>query len=81
MSQRLQILIDEPRYRILTREAERTGKSVAQLIRESVDQAYGMDRTQRSDALARLLSEKPMLVEEWATEKAALLRDLTEPKR
>lgn len=75
-SRRVQILIDEPRYEILERESRRTGRSVAELIRESVDRVYGVDRAARQAALGALLAEVPMPVGEWADMKAEMIDEL-----
>lgn len=76
MTHRLQVLIDEPRHQLLEREARRTGKSVARLIRESVDQVYGTDRTRRRAALDGLLEAEAMPVEDWDVMKQDLVADL-----
>ena len=65
MTRRLQILIDEPRYELLERESQRTGRSIAELIRDSVDAVYGVDRAARRGALESILAEEPMPVEDW----------------
>jgi len=77
MTRRLQILIDEPRYEALERESRRTGRSVADLIRESVDVVYGLDRAERRAALDSLLAEKPMPVEDWDVMKQDMLDSLS----
>ncbi len=79
MTRRLQILIDEPRYELLERESRRTGRSVAELIRGSVDAVYGIDRTERRAALDSLLAEEPMPVEDWAPMKRDMLDSLSTP--
>jgi hypothetical protein len=77
MTRRLQILIDEPRYEALERESRRTGRSVADLIRESVDVVYGLDRAERRAALDSLLAEEPMPVEDWDVMKQDMLDGLS----
>lgn len=77
MTRRLQILIDEPRYELLERESQRTGRSIAELIRESVDAVYGLDRAGRRDALESILAEEPMPVEDWEIMK----QDMATPRR
>lgn len=72
MSRRVQILVDEPRYEILERESRRTGRSVADLIRESVDRVYGADRARRHAALDGMFAEAPVPVEDWAEMKQEL---------
>jgi hypothetical protein len=39
----MQITLDERRYERLREEAERTGASIAELIRRAVDAKYGRD--------------------------------------
>lgn len=76
MSRRVQILIDEPRYEMLERESQRTGRSVADLIRESVDRVYGVDRSARRAALESLLAEEPMPVGDWADIKSDMIESM-----
>jgi len=58
---RLQILLDDDRYRRISALAERRGVSVAAVIREAIDRTvpHGADEA-RSAALARLLAADPM---------------------
>jgi hypothetical protein len=77
LSRRLQILIDEPRYQLLEREAQRTGQSIAELLRSSVDAVYGVDRADRRRALEEILAEEPMPVEEWSRMKQEMLDTLS----
>ena len=51
----MQITLDDRQYERLRREAERTGASLAELIRRAVDRAYGADLT--LDEKRRLLHE------------------------
>jgi hypothetical protein len=41
----MQITLDDGQYERLRREAERTGASLAELIRRAVDRSYGADLT------------------------------------
>jgi hypothetical protein len=63
LSHRLQILLDEARYRRLSREADRRHTSVAAVIREAIDDALP-DRhgTRRRAAVAAILAAPPMPV-------------------
>lgn len=79
MTRRLQILIDEARYVLFERESQRTGRSVAELIRESVDVVYGFDTAGRRDALASILAEEPMPVEDWDTMKQDMMDSMSRP--
>lgn len=69
----MQLLIDEPRYELLARESERTGKSVAELIRDSVDRVFSVDTAARRNALDSMLAEEPMPVDDWAVMKRDML--------
>jgi hypothetical protein len=41
----MQITLDDRQYERLRREAERTGASIAELMRRAVDRAYGSELT------------------------------------
>ena len=45
MAHRMQITLDDRQYERLRRESERTGASLAELIRRAIDRAYGADLT------------------------------------
>jgi len=45
MAHRMQITLDDRQYERLNREAQRTGASLAELIRRAVDRAYGAELT------------------------------------
>lgn len=78
MTRRLQILIDEERYELLEHESQRTGKSVAELIREAVDGRYATDAEERRKAFDSFLAAEPMPVEDWAVTKQDMLNTLYE---
>jgi hypothetical protein len=59
---RLQILLDEGRYRRVAGEARSRGVSVAAVIREAIDQAYPAGSAKRSRAAERVLSAPDMPV-------------------
>lgn len=59
LDRRVQLLLDEPRYRKLTGEARRRRVSVAAVIREAIDQLPA-DRDQRRAAIQELLAAEPM---------------------
>ena len=42
---RMQITLEERQYERLRQEAERTGASIAELVRRAVDRAYGAELT------------------------------------
>ncbi len=79
MTHRLQILVDEPRYALLERESQRSGRSIAELIREAVDASYGVDRQKRRAAIDRLLAAEPMPVEDWDVMKQQMMDEFSEP--
>ena len=61
----MQITLDDRQYERLRRESERTGASLAELIRRAVNRAYGSDLT---------LEEKLRILEDtaglWSEEQA-----------
>lgn len=57
MAHRMQITLADRQYERLRREAERTGASLAELVRRAVDRAYGTDLS---------LEEKRRLLHETA---------------
>ena len=59
LTRRLQILIDEPRYRRLRAEARERKTSVAAVIRDAIDQALPATASRRARAL-RTTSAEPM---------------------
>lgn len=73
MTRRLQILIDEGRYAVLERESTRTGKPVAELVRDALDSRYGVDMSARRRAYETVIAAPPMPVDDWAGMKAELL--------
>jgi len=64
LERRVQILMDEPRYRRVEAEARRRGTSVAAVIREAIDRAYPADLVRKRAAAQRILSASPMEVPE-----------------
>lgn len=72
MTRRLQILLDEERHTLLEREAERTGASIAALIRDAIDRVYRADAADRRAAFQRILDAEPMPVEDWDVMKRDL---------
>jgi hypothetical protein len=59
MEHRLQILLDEARYRKIAREAERRGTSVAAVIRDAIDRLPDSADARRAAAEA-ILAAEPM---------------------
>ena len=62
LTRRLQILIDEPRYRRLRAEARERKTSVDALIRDAIDRTLPATPSLRSRAARAILSAEPMHV-------------------
>ncbi|MHB1509660.1 MAG: ribbon-helix-helix protein, CopG family [Acidimicrobiales bacterium] len=60
LDRRLQVLIDEDRWRRLDREAARRGVSVAVLVREAIDELLPGDADTRRAALQAILDAETM---------------------
>ncbi len=52
LTRRLQVLLDEPRWTRLERQARRRGTSVATLVREAIDLAFPSVESTAADSLA-----------------------------
>jgi hypothetical protein len=61
LERRVQILLDEPRYRRVASEAKRRRVSVAAVVRDAIDQMTSGAETRR-DAIAAVLAAEPMAV-------------------
>ncbi len=72
LDRRVQLLLDEPRYRKLTGEAKRRRVSVAAVIREAIDQLPA-DADLRRAAIAEILAAEPMAM---PSDPAELRREL-----
>ena len=72
LDHRLQILLDEARYRKVAREAERQGVSIATVIRHAIDRLPG-DPGHRRAAIAAILAAESMPV---PADPAELRREL-----
>ena len=59
---RLQILLDEARYRRLVAHARQRKVSVAEVVREALDRALPADNERRRRAARRILAAEPMPV-------------------
>jgi hypothetical protein len=59
MEHRLHILLDDRRYRKVTREAERRGVSVATVVRDAIDGLVDSAET-RQAAFDRILGAEPI---------------------
>lgn len=74
MQRRLQLLLDEPRYRRVAAEARRRKTSVAAVIRESIDTALGPDLARRRAALMEVLAAEPVPMPDVAELKREIER-------
>lgn len=72
LDRRVQLLLDEPRYRKLTGEAIRRRVSVAAVIREAIDQLPA-DVDRRRAAISEVLAAEPMTL---PADPAELRREL-----
>ncbi len=61
LDHRLQILLDDDRYRKLTRAARQRGVSVAAVVREAIDRIPA-DAEERRSAVDAILAAEPMTV-------------------
>ena len=76
LSRRVQLLLDEERYERLEAAAQRSGRSVAAVIRDAIDQIPSeKDWPRRREALLAILAAEPMPVPE---DPADLRRELDE---
>lgn len=82
MERRLQLLLDQDRYDRVAAEAERTGRSVAAVIRGAIDDCLPGDADARVAALGNFLDRTEGRVDEpgesWDDIKAGLERRLDE---
>lgn len=60
MTRRLQLLLDEERYRRVSDAAARTHRSVAAVIRDAIDQSLAPTHRRRGAAAKRILAADPM---------------------
>ena len=76
LDRRLQILIDDARYRRLEAVAKERRLSVAAVIRDAIDAALPADLTKKQRAAGALLAAEPMPVPESVAELKAELDEL-----
>jgi hypothetical protein len=76
LDRRLQILIDEPRYRRLVARARDQGTSVGAVIRAAIDAAVPDDLAKKRAAAERILAAEPMPVPETVEELKAELDEI-----
>jgi 16S rRNA U516 pseudouridylate synthase RsuA-like enzyme len=73
LGRRLQILIDEERYRRLEDRAAAEGRPVAALVRDAIDLAYPSHAEERRRGAEAFLSLDPMPVGDWEEMKGEIL--------
>lgn len=73
---RLQILLDDARYRRLTAAARDRGTSVAAVVRDAIDLALPADLAKRRAASEAILAAEPMPVPQTVEELKAELDEL-----
>lgn len=79
LERRFQILLDQERYALVEREAARSGRSVAAVIREAIDLRFGSEVTVRANAATAFLAataDPREPGEDWAESKAAMDAEL-----
>lgn len=69
---RLQILLDEQRYRRVAARARERKVSVAAVIRDAIDLALPADLAKKRAAAKRILAAEPVPLPDWAELKAEL---------
>jgi hypothetical protein len=74
LERRLQVLLDEGRYRRVTLAARQRKTSVAAVIRDAIDQALPVDLEQKRRAGDELLAAEPIPVPETIVELKAEIR-------
>jgi hypothetical protein len=75
LQHRLQILLDEQRYRKLAANAEQQGVSIAAVVRAAIDELPDAVAERRRQALARILASEPIPLPD---DPADLRRELDE---
>jgi hypothetical protein len=79
LNRRLQVLIDDERYELLSRESERTGAPVGELVRRAIDHEFSQssDDAERERAGRELLAMPPPpgdgLEPDWEVQKQEIL--------
>lgn len=78
MDRRLQILLDEPRFRRIQAAARERKTSVAQIVREAIDKAFPDDAARKRAAGRAILAAEPMPVPKTVEELKAEIREAHE---
>ncbi|MGL5853562.1 MAG: hypothetical protein ACRCZD_22485 [Phycicoccus sp.] len=76
MERRLQLLLDQERYARVATEADRSGRSVAAVIREAIDLRFPDDDDERRMRAARRLLDRTAEPDGGGFESAADLKDI-----
>jgi hypothetical protein len=76
LERRVQILLDDARYRRVAAAARERKTSVAAVIREAIDQALPVDLERKRAAWAEIKKAEPMPVPETVEELKAELAEL-----
>ena len=76
LERRLQILLDDARYRRVAAAARERKTSVAAVIRDAIDQALPVDLERKRAAWAEIKKAEPMPVPETVEELKAELAEL-----
>jgi len=76
LERRLQILLDDARYRRLAAAARDRGTSVAAVVRDAIDLALPADLAKKRAALQAILAAEPMPVPKTVEELKAELDEL-----
>jgi hypothetical protein len=76
LNRRLQILIDDARYRRLEAVAQERRLSVAAVIRDAIDAALPVDLDKKRRALAAIMAAPPMSVPEHVEDLKAELDEI-----
>ena len=76
LERRVQILLDDARYRRVAAAARERKTSVAAVIRDAIDQALSIDPERKRAAADALLGAEPMDVPETIEELKAELREV-----
>lgn len=81
LSHRLQVLVDDERYRRLRLESQRTGAPIGAIVRDAIDSrlAAAQDPEPGAAAAGRLLAAAPMAVSDWKEMKHQMLEELHGP--
>ncbi|HST55889.1 MAG TPA: CopG family transcriptional regulator [Solirubrobacteraceae bacterium] len=76
LTHRTQLLLDDDLHQRLRESAARRGISMGALIREAIEEKLPSTSDKRSRAFAKLLTAKPMPVEDWPAMKRQLVEDM-----